>query len=180
MSNGSAYLTVKDKLKRDDSWKRFKRIVATSWDETFDKYMDEIQNMHKARPIRLIGVNNAHPSGKKLAKAQMVDQAYRSRCIEISMNILRNRNNLEQAINAIKKHVESRYHKDMAQFGIRGVTERKRFVDSLVSFATKKLGDINSIVQMSDLVVGDIDQGTWAIKHTVDALQIATKREYGI
>lgn len=176
----SAVKELKRRLKQDETWQKYRRIVQHSWDESFDTFLDEIQKMHKGRAIRILGLDSSHPSGKKLAKAAMVDQAYRSRCVEIVMTITRNKNNLKYAIDTIKKHIEANYRSDLINLGIRGVTDRKQAVASLLAIATRKLSDMDTIIEIADMVIRDIDQATWSIKHAVDSLQIATKRQYGV
>jgi hypothetical protein len=176
----SAVKELRRRLKTDETWQKYRRIVEHSWDTSFDTFLDEIQKMHKGRALRILGLDSSHPSGKKLAKAALVDQAYRSRCVEIVMTLTRNRNNLHYAIDTIKKHLDANYRSTLITLGVRGVTDRKQLIASLLSSATRKLSDIDTIVEIADMVIKDIDQGTWCIKHAVDAIQVATKRQYGV
>lgn len=166
------------KLAEDRYWIRYRGIVSSCVTPEFDKYLEEVQAMHKSRPVRTIGLSSV-PSGKKLVRAALVDQAYRSRCVELVINVIRNRNVLEQAISIIKKHVEGEYSDYLKQIGLRGITERKSLINSLVLNATRQLAEMDTIVQICDLVITDIDKSSYALKHAVDSLQIAMKRERG-
>lgn len=165
------------KLAEDAQWKRYKRIVENAREPEFDKYLDEIRNMHKSRPVRILGLGSTTPSGKKLAKAAMVDQAYRSRCVELVVNVVVHRDALEQAISIIKKHIEGSYSDYMKSLGLRGITERRTLVNSLVSIASDLLSEMETLVRIGDIIIQDVDRASYALKHAVDSIQVALKRE---
>lgn len=164
-------------LADDIKWKRFKNIVTNAIEPEFDNYIEELRSIHRARPLRGIGLSPNAPTGKKLSKAAMTDQSYRSRCVELVINVILHRDVLQEAINIIKKHIEGTYSDDMKKMGLRGITERRTLVNSLVAHASKILADMNTIITISDLITEDIDKASYATQHSVKALETAMKRE---
>jgi hypothetical protein len=163
-------------LRKDDKWARFMAIRKAAYAPEFEKYIEEIQRMHKTRSIRVLGATAA-PTGKKIADAAMRDQSVRSRCVEICMEITRNRNQLAIAMNTVSTYVNAEYGSLLADNGVRAVTERRSIVESLFGPAQRTLDELDTITEIADLVIKDVDQASWSIKSTVTALEVATARE---
>lgn len=165
-------------LKTDETWKRYVGIVKNSWPTEFDGYEQEIMDIQKSRPIRLMGATNGRPTGKKLVEATMADQSYRSRAVEITMNVYRVKSHLEMIRAICRKHIEANYSQDMQSWGLRGVRERDTLVASLFDKADELLTKYQTLLDLADWVIADVDAGGFALQKAVKALEMATKREY--
>ena len=164
-------------LKKDDIWLRYSSIQKSAYLPEFDAFVQEIKDLHKTRTIRVLGVQAA-PSGKKIADASMKDQAVRSRCVEICMDIASKRNSLAIAMDTVKSHVSAEYQTVLVDMGVRTIADRNAAIDSLFGPAHRILMRLDTITQIADLVIHDVDQAGFALKHTVTALEVATKREF--
>ena len=164
------------KLKKDTKWIRFKTVFASAYKPEFDTYIDEIQALHKTRSIRVLGIQSA-PSGKTLADASMKDQAVRSRCVELCMNVVRNRNYLAITMNTVSSYLNAEYSQFMTGLGVRTISDRRELVESLFGGAQRMLDRLDTITEIADMVIKDTDQAAWSLKTSVTALEIATARE---
>lgn len=163
-------------IKKDDKWARFQAVYKTAYRPEFDKYIDEIQQLHRTRSIRVLGAQAA-PSGKKVADAAMRDQSTRSRCVEICMDVTRSRNHLAITMNTVQSYLGAEYSQLLSDNGVRAVTEKRSIVESLFGAAQRRLQELDSITEIADMVIKDVDQASFSIKHTVEALTVATQRE---
>lgn len=163
-------------LKKDDKWERFQAVYKAAYRPEFDTYIDEIQRLHKTRSIRVLGAQAA-PSGKKVAMAAMGDQATRSRCVEICMEVTRSRNHLAITMNTVQSYLGAEYGQLLGTHGVRAITEKRSIITSLFGAAQRKLEELDTITEIADMVIKDCDQASFTLKHTVEALTVATQRE---
>lgn len=172
----SPVVILKRALKKDEKWLRFLDSMKTAIQPEFQGFIDEIMLLHKTRSIRVLGVDAA-PSGKKIANAAMRDQSARSRCVEIAMTVTRSRNYLAIVMNTVENHINAEYGALLGRAGVRAMGERRAIVESLFGGAQRKLQEIDSIIEIADMVIKDCDQASFTLKHTVSALEVATARE---
>lgn len=171
---------LREALVEDDTWKRYRRIVKNSWPTEFDGFEKEIMDIHKARPIRLLGGTDGRPTGKKLVIAVMADQSYRSRAVEIAMQVYRVKAHLEITKALCRKHVAANYSSDLQSWGLKSVRERDTCISSLFDQADLLLAKYEMLMELADWVIADVDAGGFATQKAVKALEVAVKREYGV
>ncbi len=173
-----ATTAIRKALKRDQRWARFRSVVDQAYLPEFDEFINEIERLHKTRGVRVLGAQ-AMPSGKRIADAAMRDQSARSRCVEIVMQVTRSRNYLAIQMDVIRSYITAQYMQLLAESGARTITEKKEVVTSMFSKSDTVLHRLDTITEIADLVIKDIDQAAWAIARTTTALEIATRRERG-
>lgn len=171
-----AMVQLRKALKTDELWKRFRLIEKGANKPEFEAFIDELKRLHSTRSVRVLGAQSA-PSGRKVADAAMRDQSVRSRCVEISMEITHSRNYLSIAMLTVKSHINATYGGVLLDAGIRSITERRSMVESLFGKAERTLDSLDTITEIADMVIKDVDQASFSIKHTVEALSVATARE---
>lgn len=171
--------TLRERLARDVIWKRFRTQVRELDAIDVDKYLQELKTMHKSRTVRVLGAMT-QTSGKKVGDAVSQEIAVRSRCTEIILECIVMRNLLNAASSTLKKHVEANYPKTLKQLGLTTVTQRRNILQALTDPHLEKLDTLNTVIEIADLIVADIDQAGFGIKHINEALAVATRREFGI
>lgn len=169
---------LRNRLKLDANWQKFRNIVSEAYKPEFDDYITELSDLHKSRSTRLLS-SSGFPTGKKVAAAASKEIAVRSRAVEICIEIARNRNWLNISMSTMKNRIEVEHSTFLGSIGVRGVTERKSIAQSVMARAQKVLDQLDTITEIADLVISDIDQAGYALKHIVDSLQVATRREGG-
>lgn len=171
-----AATALRIQLKRDKRWQQFRSALASAYLPEFDGYIEEMQALHKTRGIRVLGAQ-ALPTGKKVANAAMQDQSVRSRCVEIAVNVTRQRNYLAAIRDATRGYLIVKYGATLQQHGARTITDRREIIGERLDKADQIIGRLDSITEICDMLIKDLDQGNWALSRVVDALQVATKRE---
>lgn len=172
-----AITALRKSLRKDKRWQRFRNIIDQAYLPEFDAFTDEIERLHKTRGVRVLGAQ-ALPTGKKVADAAMRDQSVRSRCVEIVMSVTRSRNYLAIQMDTVRSYLMAQYMQLLHDEGIRTITEKREIINSMFSRADTCLHRLDTITQIADMVIKDVDQAGYALKHTVEALSVATKREF--
>lgn len=164
---------IKNLLRKDDSYKKFKQIseYCESLAE-FDNLVKEMENMHSARKSRNLYLKT--PKIDKLIEASTQGSSFRSRYVEIMLSVMKAQRTLEAAIKRIEYHILVNYKE---QFGARSQADKKAIVSDILQKDFYKLADYNRIIEMAQASINDIDQSQWAIKHSLDALNILYTRE---
>lgn len=170
---------LRKKLAQDVVWKRFRTQVRDLEAVDVEKYLDELRKMHKSRSVRMLGAMT-QTSGKKVGDAVSQEIAVRSRCTEIVLDCIVMRNLLTTATSVLKKHIEANYPKTLRTMGVTTVTQRRNLLDALTNPYLEKLDSLHTVIEIADLIVADIDQAGFGIKHINEALQVATRREFAM
>jgi hypothetical protein len=144
-------------------------------DPQFETWLEEVIKLHKARGVRLL---SSKSGARKLSEAGLQDQSYRSRCIEIILLITRNRNYLASVLFGIQRYIESEYQSQLSKMGIRTKTGQRALINLLTQRAQESVDHLDSLLEMVNLVVEDLDKASWAVKNALAALEITTKREH--
>lgn len=164
-------------LKDEDSWVRFMRM-ATALDNStiLSDYLKEIQTLHSTRSLRVLGVQQL-PSGKRLAEASLKDQAVRSRCVEIAMDTAIKRNRLYRLTETITGYISVNFTEELNDIGFKTIADKKSAISSLLTKWYTLIDNMDTVTEVADMVIKDIDQGSWALNKVISSLEIATKRE---
>ena len=171
-----AVRALKKVLKKDEVWKIFNSVADMASKPEFDNFLEEIMRLHKTRELRLI--KGGHVKSSKLSSAALNDQATRSRAVEIVMLVTSNRNNLDRANKAMAEHIEAHYTRLLFSKGCKTKMEQRSVVNSCMSRARGMMDKMDTLIEISDLLIDDVDKGSFAIKHAIDALQVAVKRSF--
>ncbi len=161
-------------LQKDSAWKKFDSIVEYAYKACdFDSYVTEIMNLHKGRKSRTLAYKST--STKSLIESSMQDIAYRGRCTEIMVEMRRSQRMLRVGIDSIKNHIFSKYNVHLKAYSTKA--ERDSFVNNLLQDSNSKLSEFDGIVEICELVIGDIDKTAWAYKSILQAMELVYQRE---
>jgi hypothetical protein len=168
-------MSLLHKVKKDENYRKFKRILANSMQVDLEAVYTEVMGMHSARTMR--GLKGGDAGARKISKAAAMDQSYRSRCVELNAQVYRELSGLEIAYDAIKGHVVSNYHKYLTG---RSQADRNLAFESLPTIrkAKSRMQELRHTQKIVDMIISDLDQAGFTVKHLLDSLTVATKREY--
>ena len=166
---------LKERLTTNETWKKFRSQMKTLWQSEFITQIDEIKTAHLSRTVR--SLNTGMPTARRVAEAAAQDQAVRSRCVEIVINAVVVRNQMQMGISTIQKYLETHYFDTLKAFGVSGVNDRKAIISSLLSPYQQRFDRVCTLIEVADIVINDLEAAGWAVKHMVEALTVATKRE---
>jgi hypothetical protein len=115
---------------------------------------------------------------KRISDAGLQDQSFRSRCVEICVTVTRNRNNLATAYETLVLYLESEYGAFLRRNGVTAKVDQRAMYKRLMKEAVEKLDQLDTIVELADKIIEDIDKASFTLNRSLSALEIATKREW--
>ena len=167
-------LALRRALREDDAYQKYRNIlkmaVKTS---TFASLVEEMETLHKGRKSRHLFLRP--PSIEKTLDAAMQDSAYRSRCVEIVVIVSKTQRMLTSSVDSISNIIVAKYSHLMKELRTKG--ERDAAIASLLQPAYDKLAEIESIIEIAQYVIEDIDKTAWSYKTTVEGLKLMYDRE---
>ncbi len=160
-------------LRKDSEYKTFKLIVEKcGLLADFDNLTKEMETMHKSRKSRLLIAKS--PSIDKLIKASTQANAYRSRIVEIMVNVQKAQRTLSSAIERMDAHIATKYKIHLTG---KTISDKKLEIKNTLAEAYSKLSDFDRIVDMCKELVGDIESFGWTARLIMQGLDLIYTRE---
>lgn len=170
---------VIDVIRKDSRYQRLLSLFNNS--ELFviptDNLTKEIVNMHKGRDVRFLSHNDVHLIDK-VVEANIRDQSYRSRLVEIQIQCFKAEDALEQSLEPLKEYILTRYHTNISF--VRTKEERMRVVNTALSKFNKFIAEVHRVRMAAEMVIKDIDQAAYSLQRTINALSVTHRPERNI
>lgn len=163
--------------KKDPAWHRFREQMKALGEFDFNALIEEVRTLHKTRSMRMIRAMS-QTSAIQLGDAVGREIAVRARCVEICMDVIVLRNTVNKSISNLKKYLEATYPKTLKGMGVTTVTARRNLLDALVQPYVERTVTMETLLEIADLVIADVDQAGYGTKHLTELIAVATKREF--
>ena len=148
---------------KDQALRLMKRIPV-------DELLDELSNMQSSRYVRGLSANDVvADQGKRLNEASLQSIAYRARAVEIKMRVVRVIMQVKDGIDAAQNYVKYT-HREAVAAAARTQADRNALVRSLFETQIRKIGRLESIITVADLVIDDLDQCSWGLRRITDVV----------
>jgi hypothetical protein len=140
--------------------------------------IEELKTLHATRYVRILTRQEVmHHQQSKIIRAQLQNQAHRSRAVEIKMGCFDTHAELNKHVRALKKYLALRYANYFQGVAVR---QRDLAIDYIMEPANKVLSDLDNVCKIADLLIGDIDEAKWAIQGVLKTLELSTRPERNI
>lgn len=164
------------RIKSDDKYKRLYKIFSQNdlYNIPFQAWRDEVERIHKTRGIRIL----RQESGKFLDKvidASIEDQANRSRLCELRLKCVRAEGALLEGVDALEEYLLLRYSSEMG--AIRTKDERNKVINLALRRFQKFLKEIKTLMDMTEIVISDIDKAAFSLQRIITAFELHSKPE---
>lgn len=163
--------SVKDKIKADDLYEKLMNIYDLS-----KKFVDcatvtqEIEMAHAARSVRHL--NGAKAT--KLVKASQLDQATRSRAVELMMHTIKTLNPLDLAYRHCVQGLIVKYSKSIPATS---KADKQSYVEFILQPVSRRIEELERIQELAELVISDIDKAAWSLSLSMNSITLGSKRE---
>jgi len=160
---------------KDKRYKRFKEMIEQgSFALDTQKLVEELETLHSTRKMRRVKA----PAFLKNAQQHIIEltlenTAYRSRSVEIMMQVFRLMQNINEHIKNMSIYLQSQYNAELKEFGT--VEARRNAVSNMMFTFTKVEGQFRLVFELAQFVVKDIDQAGYGIKAINDAMMLGVK-----
>lgn len=164
-------------IKSDDRYKRLSKMFATEsyFRIPFSEWQAEIDSIQRLRPTRYLRPTE---SGfiMKLAEASTQEQSSRSRLVEMRVHCIKVEFKLNRALSLLEDHLLLRYSSELAR-AKSTQAERARIIKIALSKFRDFLTNTETIKQMTEEVIGDIDKAHWSMRLDVQAFDMHNRPE---
>ncbi len=167
--------SFKRELGEDDNCRRFATVYKTAMAAlNVERLEAEIRYLHSNRSAR--NLNAAKISPKILSTANIEDLAARSRLTEIKLLAYRTEELLSISLSKVRNYVKTQYRDDIADISGSTKADREATLDVVFEGPVAFLGDLKSLSSQIDMIVKDIDQGSFNLRRLQDLLAIQLDR----
>ena len=104
----------------------------------------------------------------------MKDISYRSRMVEIRVNITERRDRLHTTIDVVRRHITVEYG---SYSEVRSIAGKRQFFDRFFREGLELISRMDTIIDMLDHFIKDIDQAGYGLKNAVAILQMIYRPE---
>lgn len=102
--------------------------------------------------------------------ALLRDLSFRSRLVEIRVKVSVELSNLIEATKSIRRYLMTEFAEDLREFST--ADQRKSFVDRIIKPGLDYEAEAQSIVDLVDLIIRDIDQAGFSFRNIVETLKL--------
>lgn len=157
-------------IKSDPNFTKFNRIFeGIKKQVNIETSLNEALSLHASRTSRdITGEKRYNP--KIIIDASLKDLSYRARLVEIRVKNDLQLSILKEAIDAMKRHVQTEYAEDLREFST--ADQRRAFADRVVKSAKEFLAEGESFMDILDTLIRDIDQAGFTIKHIIECMKL--------
>lgn len=167
------------KKMKDSRVEKFIQIVKSK-EEILDikSLMDELERLQATKYLRVVEYNDiVRNSQKAIVKATLQNQSTRSRCVEIKLQVSRQYNVILEHKNLIYNYLIDSYR---GRIPGKNKEERTGYLENKLAPGNRLLAKLESVIELSDIIIDDCDKAAWATKSILDALVLSTRPERNI
>ena len=143
-----------------------------------ENYKEEILALHQVRQVRTL-IKFCDDSSLNMVdgiiRSNMQDQGQRSRLAEIHLQCIRASSALSDAIKVFKDYALVRYDSYLSKIRTKG--ERSIFIDTCLADMQVYLSNCDLVINLTKIVIDDIDKAGWSIERTIKALSLTQVTE---
>lgn len=156
-------------LKKDPQLKKFRNITVALREQIhIEKDRAEALSLHASRSSRTL--YSKIPSAKHLLDASLKDMSFRSRMAEIRVVNTTYTSTLEEAVKAIKRHINTEYYDLLNEYS--NVESKKNMIDRVVKTALELQGECAALIDLLDTLIKDIDQSGFGLRNAVEVMKL--------
>lgn len=164
---------ITDSIRESEYFKRYRKIYKRLHENVdLEKIEREISTLHSGRISRsLVGTS---PGPDKIIEANLQDSSYRSRLVELRVEISRSIVLMETTIDSLKLKLSSEHSESLRHLRTKG--ERLSFIDSFLVSGLMFIQKMESLQDNLDVVIKDIDQTAYTYKNAIQVLELVYSR----
>lgn len=158
--------------------KLFKLLKNGVYSLNTTELIDELTLLHQTRAFREFKTDEfLQNSQKNIISWQLEMATKRSRVVAIRMDCFRVKRKLEQRIKNTRKYLLATYANQLKTEISTAITGRKDFIDNLLEDFIVLEFNLDSVVSIADMLLGDLAESKWNCRGIIDALSITHNRE---
>jgi hypothetical protein len=161
-----------DRIKNNAAYQKYLKVLEKVESMDLASVVREAKSLHAGRTSRTLHTSDIGP--KMLTEALFKDLSYRARMVELRVNVSDKRDRLHTTVDVVRRYLMHRYGEKL---GLKSQVSRRQFFDTLFREGIETMARMQSISEMLDMFIKDIDQAGYALKNAVALLQLVYKPE---
>ena len=166
--------TMQDKamdVRKNPRYRQLRKALKEGvYDYPFADTEKELKDLHRSLDTRKWTDKSLRRNGVKLLiGASIQNQSYRSRLVEILIQVRRYHNNLDREYQLVRDHLMQE-HPD--RFEGRTKEDRMRSVNALFETVISRLAQYVSLMDDIKIVIDDLDKSAWQLKTILEVSKI--------
>ena len=169
--------SIEEKLDKDPKVIDFRKEARfASKIEKTSSYKHKTLNIQVERVKTSVTASEVlHHVQQHLSEVRLNNQAYRSRIIRFKAECLSLFSALDKKYRLLRKYVGTMYAAELSAQGFKTKTDRDAWIDSYFFNEVQVLNDLDSAIEVFDVIVEDIDSQGFAVKDVTNALSVEFK-----
>lgn len=140
-----------------------------------EQLVEEIETQQATRGIRTLSVKKILSNQKRqMLEAELQNQGYRSRTIEIKMRVVRISFQFSETLGTLKKYISSNYASIIRE-NATTQQDRNNYVEALFMSYNTFCNELDMVHELCEIIISDYDAAGWSLKRIQDTLQLAAK-----
>jgi hypothetical protein len=168
---------VEEKLEKDPKVKTFRKEIRFA-----AKIENTVSYTEKTLAIQVERVKTSATASEVLSNVQrhlseirLNNQALRSRIIRFKTECLSLYSALDKKYKLLRKFIGTIYASELSAQGYKTKTDRDAWIDSYFFNEIKIMNDLETAIEVFDVVIEDIDSQAFAVKDVTNALSVEFK-----
>ena len=165
-------------LKKDEHLKKFMSAVSSGvYSVDFEALQREIESLHIGRKLRVLTHKEViSQTQKQLITASLQEQAARSRLVGIKITCKELRDRLNLRYGAVESYLYSTYAEELNKVA-KTIANKQNVIYMVMSKANDISTRLSQLEETADMVISDIDQGSFTLQRILNTLDITAKQE---
>lgn len=166
-------MSLKAEIKKDQVYVSAKKSLDNLKNSIEPKeILNELFAMQASRGVSALSPKKILQSSLHvMLNASTQEIAVRSRATTIKMQALRALLSLDQIIDPLRKYILVNYRQQMKDEGSTNITAQRMVCDDILKMFIREKLELDTIVQIADMVISDIDAAGWSLKRISDTLE---------
>ena len=166
---------LRREVKNSKRFKNLKMVIKSdTYSIAFENLKSELRINHSSR--KLTGLSSSDPNfGKKLVEASIVEVSIRSRAVEIRVMATDVSKYLERSLKYFADYVTTEFSDGLSVFST--IKERSQFIARLLEPYYKHLDKLQTLIEIVDMYITDIDKTSYAAKNIVSTFEVIRRTE---
>jgi hypothetical protein len=164
---------IAEEIRENEYYVRYRKIhKRLSEDIDLNKIDKELTTLHSGRMSR--SLFGSSPGPDKIIEANLQDSSYRSRLVELRVELSKSITLMETTIDSLKIRMSTDYSDNLS--GLKTKGERVSFIESFLVSGITSIEKMTGCAERIELVIKDIDQTAYTYKNAIQVLELVYSR----
>lgn len=160
-------------LKRNERYRQYRSVVKRIKNlADFDNLTKEMEQLHKIKKTRDASTKKVGPD--RLIDMHAQSMSFRSRMVEIRVLVSKAKRAMDKELKDFSQYLLIEYGEYLSS---NTMTGKRAEIEIFLSSGYEVQEDMAQVIEIADLLIADLDQSGWTLKHMLESLVLIHNRE---